>query len=192
MVQGSLAKASIPSVDPERLDPEAEEEMELIMAVINVIRNIRGEMNIPPAARVDAVFVSRKIPGSACSLRLMKPPSARWHGWPRSRRGSSREIPKPRVAAGTMAKSVEVYVLLKDILDFDSESARLRRKLAKLEREYSFTLKKLSNEDFLQKAPSDVIERERDKGTRLGKKLEKLRSHFERIRTIQADASAVE
>lgn len=190
-VQGSLAKASIPGVDPERLDPEAEEEMELIMAVINGIRNIRGEMNIPPAARVDAVCIEEDsrirmlLNAHETIIREMARLAS-------LQVGSSREIPKPRVAAGTMAKSVEVYVLLKDILDFDSESTRLQKELTKLEKEYSFTLKKLSNEDFLQKAPNDVIERERDKGTRLGEKLEKLRSHFERIRTIQAEASAAE
>jgi len=175
-VQGSLPRLPIPGVDPERLDPEAEEEMELIMAVINGIRNIRGEMNIPPAARVDAVCIEEDS-RIRMLLKAHETTICEMARLASLQVGSSREIPKPRVAAGTMAKSVEVYVLLKDILDFDSESARLRKELTKLEKEYSFTLKKLSNEDFLQKAPNEVIERERDKGTRLGEKLEKLRSH---------------
>ena len=59
---------------------------------------------------------------------------------------------------------MEVYVLLKDILDFESESRRLQKELSKLEKEFSLTQKKLSNEDFLGQAPQDVIEKEREKG----------------------------
>ncbi len=190
-VSGSLRQARIPSVEKDRIDPEAEEEMELVMEVINGIRNIRGEMNVPPASRVEAVCLN-----DDSRLRMLVKAHERticeMARLSRLQVGSAREVPKPKIAAGTMAKNVEVYVLLKDILDFDSESSRLQKELTKLEKEYSFTLKKLSNEDFLQRAPSEVIERERDKGSRLGEKLEKLRSHYERIRTIQASASGAE
>jgi len=190
-VSGSLSLARIPSVEKDRIDPEAEEEMELVMEVINGIRNIRGEMNVPPASRVEAVCLNEES-----RLRMLVKAHERticeMARLSRLQVGSAGEVAKPKIAAGTMAKGVEVYVLLKDILDFDSESSRLQKELTKLEKEYSFTLKKLSNEDFLQRAPGEVIERERDKGNRLGEKLEKLRSHYERIRTIQASASSAE
>ena len=100
------------------------------------------------------------------------------------------EIEKPRIAASAVTRNVEVFVLLEDVLDFDSESKRLEKELAKLEKEFGFTQKKLSNEDFLKKAPADVIENEREKGTRLREKLEKLRHQYDKIKILR-DSAAV-
>jgi valyl-tRNA synthetase len=85
-----------------------------------------------------------------------------------------------------------VFVLLKDVLDFDSESKRLEKELAKLEKEFGYTQKKLSNEDFLGRAPADVIEKEREKGTRLRVKLEKLRHQYEKMKTLRDSVAAKE
>ena len=73
-----------------------------------------------------------------------------------------------------MVRQVEVFVVLKDILDLEGESNRLQKELAKLEKEFGLTHRKLSNGDFLQKAPSEVIEKEREKNARLGEKIDKL------------------
>jgi valyl-tRNA synthetase len=102
------------------------------------------------------------------------------------------QMNKPRLAAGMVTQHVEVYVVLKDILDFESESKRLQKEISKLEKEYGNTQKKLSNEDFLGKAPQDVIEKEREKGSRLGEKLEKLRHHYEIVNTLRESAAAGE
>jgi valyl-tRNA synthetase len=102
------------------------------------------------------------------------------------------EMSKPRLAAGMVTQHVEVYVVLKDILDFESESKRLHKEISKLEKEYGNTQRKLSNEDFLGKAPEDVIEKERDKSARLGEKLEKLRHHYGIINTLRESAAAGE
>jgi len=83
-------------------------------------------------------------------------------------------------------------VLLKDVLDFDSECKRLEKELTKLEREFNFTKNKLSNEDFLQKAPADVIEKEREKGMRLGEKLEKLRNQYGKIKVLRVSSTVKE
>ena len=74
---------------------------------------------------------------------------------------------------------MEVFVVLKDILDFESESNRLQKELAKLEKEFGLTHRKLSNDDFLQKAPHEVIDKEREKNARLGEKIEKLNRRLE-------------
>ncbi len=73
-----------------------------------------------------------------------------------------------------MVRNIEVFVILKDILDFESESNRLQKELAKLEKEFGLTSRKLSNDDFLQRAPHEIIEKEREKNVRLGEKIEKL------------------
>ena len=57
---GSIMGASFPPVGAERLDAEAEEQMDVLMGVVNGIRNIRGEMNVPPATRVEVVCLCER------------------------------------------------------------------------------------------------------------------------------------
>ncbi len=56
--QGSIMKAPFPAAREELLDPAAEAEMNLLMAVITSVRNLRSEMNIPPATKVPIQFYS--------------------------------------------------------------------------------------------------------------------------------------
>jgi len=186
-----LARTSFPTVQEERIDPDAEAEMDLIMGVVNGIRNIRGEMNVPPATRVEAVCLcatsieKELIGGYADTIRDLARLSnlhVGMHG----------EVSKPRLAANTLVKNVEVYVILKDILDFENESNRLKKEISKLEKEFGNTQKKLTNEDFLQRAPVDVIEKEREKGVRLGEKIDKLRHHHQIVESLLKSASAGE
>jgi valyl-tRNA synthetase len=102
--------------------------------------------------------------------------------------GPAGEICKPPMAAGALAGKVEIYVVLEGVLDFESESKRLQKEIAKVEKEFAVTLKKLSNEDFLAKAPGEIIGKEREKSARLGEKMEKLKSHFQIIDDLRQKA----
>ncbi len=175
---GSIMKASFPEALAERIDPEAEEQMETLMAVIMGIRNIRGEMNVSPALKVEVVCLCEH--GSEPELLKEHERTITDLGKvSRLTVARAGEINKPKYAAGTVVRNVEVFVILKDVLDFESESNRLQKELGKLEKEFGLTYRKLSNDDFLQKAPHEVIEKERDKNARLGEKIEKLNRRLE-------------
>ena len=175
---GSIMKAAFPEAQAQRIDPAAEEQMETLMAVIVAIRNIRGEMNVSPALKVEVVCLCEQ--GS--EPELLKEHERTITDLAKVSRltvARAGEIDKPKYAAGTVVRNVEVFVVLKDILDFESESNRLQKELGKLEKEFGLTYRKLSNDDFLQKAPHEVIEKERDKNARLGEKIEKLNRRLE-------------
>ncbi len=180
----SIMLASFPTFEEPWVDEEAEKQMALIMEVITGIRNIRGEMNVPPATKVEVICLADRAAekellqghvSTICDLSRLAGLQL----------ASTGELQKPRMAAGAVAGNVEIFVLLEDVLDFDSESARLEKELAKLEKESGTTQKKLSNEDFLKRAPADVIEKEREKGARLREKLEKLRRQHDKIKTFR-------
>ncbi len=186
--KGSIMQASFPAFDEVRVDADAEEQMALIMEVINGIRNIRGEMNVPPATRVEVICLAA---GDA-EKQLLQDHANTISDLSRLanlRIASGGEIEKPRIAASAVSQHVEIFVLLEDVLDFESESRRLEKELTKMEREFGFTQKKLSNEDYLQKAPAGVIESEREKGARLREKLEKLRHQYEKIKILKQSAA---
>ncbi len=189
--EGTIMKASFPEVRRERKDPEAEVSMELLMSVVGGIRNIRGEMNVLPATQVEVHCLCE----DDREVELLHRHSpiisdlARLSGLHVGKVGESR---KPPLAAGTLAGKVEVYVVLKDILDFESEARRLQKEISKVEKEFGVTKRKLSNEDFLSKAPVGVIEKEKEKSGRLGEKKEKLKNHFEIIENLKKMAAAGE
>jgi valyl-tRNA synthetase len=186
--ENSIMQARFPVYREQMVDPKAEEEMALIMEVINGIRNIRGEMNVPPATRVEVFCLAQ----GAVEKQLLQDHSSTVCDLSRLARlqiALAGEVDKPRIVASAIARNVEILVLLEGVLDFDSESRRLEKELTKMEKEFSFTHKKLSNEDFLNKAPASVIEGEREKGARLGEKLEKLRHQYEKINALKKNAA---
>lgn len=185
---GSIMQARLPIFQAQWVDDEAEEQMDLIMNVVNGIRNIRGEMNVPPASRVEVACL--------CATDAEKKLISEHQGTIRDLGRLSRldvglagEMQKPSIAASAVTGQVEIHVVLKGVLDFEVEARRLEKELAKMEKEFGFTQKKLQNEDFLQRAPADVIEKEREKNARLGEKLDKLKHLYDRVKALRNSAS---
>ncbi len=184
----SIMRETFPESRAVFLDPEAEEQMETLMAVIVAIRNIRGEMNVAPALKVEVVCMCEQYAQFDILERQQRTlcDLAKVSSLTIVRAG---EAAKPRQAAGAVVGNMEVFVILKDILDFESESGRLKKEISKLEKEFGMTSRKLSNDDFLQKAPPEVIEKEREKNARLGEKIEKLNHRLEIMNGLRENVS---
>jgi valyl-tRNA synthetase len=179
--QGSVMVAPFPQPDPQYTHPGAEAEMYLVMAAITAIRNIRGEMNVPPATQVEVFLQSPSAP----ALEAL------------SRHGENIKIlarvqalhcnaaaGPPAAAAKAVVDQVEIFMPLTGIIDFAEEANRLDRELEKLGKEVSQAQRKLSNEDFLAKAPAEVVNKEQAKLQAQAEKLTKLQTHRERIKEL--------
>jgi valyl-tRNA synthetase len=70
---------------------------------------------------------------------------------------------KPEGSAMTVKSSMEIFVSLKGVLNITSEVDRLRKEVTKNENSIASLSKKLFNDDFLKKAPKDIIEKEKKK-----------------------------
>ncbi|NVM21442.1 MAG: valine--tRNA ligase [Desulfobacterales bacterium] len=182
--EGSIMKAEFPTTNPERHDAEAEASMELVMGITSGIRNIRGEMNVAPSLRADAVVHSpdKGVRGALNehqdiivnlanlkTLEVMAPGE------------------RPASCAASVVGESTIFVSLKDIMDFGAEQAHLAKEIAKIGKELEMVEKKLSNEDFLQKAPQEVVEGVRDKRQRLVEKKNKLEDQLSTVSQIAAD-----
>jgi valyl-tRNA synthetase len=183
MKRGSIMIVPFPEADPTLADPQAEEEMGLIMDVTTAIRNIRGEMNISPAAQMEAA-----IYGPERLLRLLETHSRYVEDLARLSQLTLRQRgERPRLAASAVVHELEIFLSLEAILDFQEESRRLQKEIDKLEPELARTKKKLANEDFLGRAPAEVVAKEREKSERLGAKLHKLQTQLDRLMEVGAD-----
>ncbi|HMK65370.1 MAG TPA: class I tRNA ligase family protein, partial [Thermodesulfobacteriota bacterium] len=182
MGEGStILRSPFPKGEDFPIDQEAEREIEIVKGLISEIRNIRGEMNVPPSKNAEICFrlpenFNKKVfeNHSQNILILAK--------------GSSitflEDEKNPPSSASGVFEGIEIFIPLKGIIQFEEEEKRLEKELAKLRKDWMQIEKKLANEDFLQKAPADVVAKEKEKIHSLQKKIEKLDSHVKKIQEL--------
>jgi valyl-tRNA synthetase len=171
-----LMLAAYPTEGPE--DPAAEAEMAPVIAVIEGIRNIRGESNLPPLQRIRAV-----VQTDDAELRAAL---ERHRGDMDSLAGLSEVTLQPAGApppssASWVGQGVSVYVPLAGLLDLDEERARLRKEIARVESDLAALRRKLDNPSFVARAPADVVEKDRARVTELEARRAKLLDNLSRI-----------
>ena len=91
---------------------------------------------------------------------------------------------RPKAAATVLVGGATVYVLLEGIIDFAQEQTRLEKEIGKLTKELSGMNKKLGNEDFLKKAPAEVVDGVREKHAAMLEKQHALEATRERIKAM--------
>ncbi len=157
----SIMISSWPQAQDDLLDKEAEEQMELIMEIIKVVRNIRAEMNVPPGKKSQLILVNSS---EEKELILKK-----YSGYLEKMAGCDqitveRDLSEePAQAASSMVKGILIYMPLSGLIDIELEISRLEKEIKNLTEEVARVEKKLGNEGFLAKAPVDVVEKERAK-----------------------------
>jgi valyl-tRNA synthetase len=171
-----------PSVEANWIDAEAERQMEYLMGVVRAIRNLRTELNCPPAKQIKVVFH-----GSAGNLAFLGTHMPYLRAL--ARVGSADYVSsgdRPKGAATAVVGSTEIYVPIDDLLDLDEERARLTKEITKITDEIRRTQNKLANPDFVSKAKPEIIQKERDKAIQHEEKLRTLKASVEQIQAIQA------
>lgn len=150
---------------------EAEEDvrqMSVVMDVIKAIRNIRGEMNVPPSRKAELIVAAN----SEANYRALAA-GAEYIENLASVSGLVLEMSiasKPENAMTAIIRGVEIFVPLRGLVDVDREIARLKKEMNVLDKELARVEGKLSNKGFLDKAPAEVIEKERGKQAELREK----------------------
>lgn len=161
---------------------ESEEAIEFIKSGIKAIRNARAEMNIVPSRKSKQIFVTMDervksilTNGQRYFLNLAS--------------ADGIELKETKEGIGEDNISVvldrcEVFLPLKDLIDFEKEIERLGKDKEKLQGEIKRVVGKLSNENFVKKAPEKVVEEEREKQKKYEEMLEKV---IERLDSIKSN-----
>jgi valyl-tRNA synthetase len=89
------------------------------------------------------------------------------------------DMVRPSHSATAVVQDVEIYVPLEGLVDLDVEKGRLTRDLAKVREDMAQLERKLSRDDFLTRAPEEVIEKERMKYDGLRERESKLAEALE-------------
>ncbi len=151
-----LIRAQWPQADSAFINKAAEENFTLMAELIRKVRNVRKQHEVAPSQKVDAIIeVTPQMAGMVGdNVDLLTSQAALGE-----LKVSSEPVSPPANASAVTAGGIKLYVL--DIIDRDAEVVRLTKHKETLQRGIKSIEAKLGNENFLEKAPQEVIEKER-------------------------------
>ncbi len=163
------------------IDSAAESDVGWIKAVVTVLRNIRGEMDISFGKPIPVLFYNgnetdkRRLETYRTLLEsLVKPERMEWlaagDGAP--------------VSATGLVGDMQVLVPMSGLIDKDAEIARLDKEIDRKQKDIARTEAKLSNPNFVEKAPTEVVQKEKDKLADLASACEQLEEQKKRLGNI--------
>ena len=163
-------------------DPQAEEDMELLMDVISGLRTIRTEAELHPTAKIAATIIAP----NADKRALLENFAASISSMIRANKlNIVPEAVVPDDAGHGMVDDVELFVPLSGLIDARVELEKLARERKKLDIELARVRGKLKNEKFLANAPAAVVEKERAKETEFKAKIAKNEESVARLQKLQ-------
>ncbi|MBS2032629.1 MAG: valine--tRNA ligase [Deltaproteobacteria bacterium] len=174
----SLVIAPYPAPEPRLDDEQAEAAMEPVMAAIDGLRNIRGETGIPFAKKLRVI-----VHAADASLRGHLQQRA---SYIKSLAGVEELTiaaggDRPPAAATFVGAGMELFVPLAGLVDLADEQKRLEKQIQDLEADLAKLETKLSNPKFVERAPVDVVEKDRARVQELNEKRGKLKANLARI-----------
>ncbi|MBK3773754.1 valine--tRNA ligase [Azospirillum brasilense] len=172
-----LISAHWPEHGAELIDPAARDEMDWVVRTISSVRSMRSEMNVPPAAQIE-LKLKDAGPESLKRLDTHRDLILRM-----GRLASAEPLsgPVPKSAVQAVLDEATLILPLEGIVDLDKERARLTKEIEKLSGEIKKIDAKLSNEQFVAKAPEEVIEEQRDRRDTAEQARDKLQKALEML-----------
>ena len=165
----TIMREAYPIADESKIDSAAVADMEWVMQFINGIRSIRSQMNIAPKKQLPVLL---KDAAAIDEQRLQQN-----HDFiSRLANLESVELLKGEApaAATALVGKMEILIPLEGLIDKEAEIARLDKEISKLDKIIKQSAGKLSNENYVAKAPADVVAKEREKLAELEQSLGQL------------------
>lgn len=152
----SIMVAPFPKASRKTQDPTAEAEMELFMGIVTAIRTVRAETRIPPAATLRAILK----PADRAAADRLTPLAPLIQVLARCEVAVDPGAGRPAASALAIVGPVECFIPLAGLVDLAAERERLAKEIRKAESEIRFLAEKLERQEFRQRAPVEVVERE--------------------------------
>ncbi|WP_456481178.1 valine--tRNA ligase [Oceanithermus sp.] len=166
--EAELALAKWPEAEAFPADEEALAAFKVLQDAVTATRSLRAELGLPPQQEIT---VHAEGPGAAVLLENAD--------FFRFLARAGVEEGRPEKAVSAVTPQVTVWLELEGLVDVEAWKKKQQKKAADLERRISSMAKKLANPGFTERAPAEVVERER-------RNLEEAKSQLERIREVLA------
>lgn len=177
----SIMLQSYPIFDSNLQSDAIESELAWVKNIIIAIRTVRSEMNISPAKQLPVLLQKgteqdRQYVASTETLikALAKLESIIWLT-------PNDHAPESMTA---LVGELEILIPMAGLINKEEESARLNKEIAKINKDRDITEAKLKNANFVDKAPADVVAKERDRLVELKTTLQKLEEQLKKISAL--------
>lgn len=177
----SITVAKWPEVRPELSNPEASKQMKLLMEIIRSVRNIRAEVNTPMSKKIKMI-INAHNEQALNTIEANKAYIERFCNPEDLKTGMNATPPEQAMTA--VVSGAEIYLPLTGLINVEEEIGRLEKELDKLNKEVERVQKKLSNENFVKKAPAHIVEEERRKEKDYLEKRETVKERLDEIRKL--------
>ena len=175
----TIMLAQWPSSDAKEVDTSAEDDIEWLKTVITAVRTIRSEANIPPGEGLEVLFGNATETDKANVEKLGQSLEKMAKLKRTTVLGNSDDRPP---ALSALAGTLEVMVPMAGVVDIEKELTRLDKELERMKTEQVRIAAKLGNQNFVDRAPQAVVDKEK-------LKLEELETG---ISSISAQKSKIE
>ena len=180
----SIMVAPWPEPEPEWDDPEAEADFGSLMDILGGVRNIRGELNIPPGKKVQALIhvedahQESLIQNEAEWIQRLGKILPDWEIGPK--------VERPKTAAAAVSGNVQVFVPLDGLIDADEEIRRLEKQINDIGKSVATLEKKLTNPRFIERAPEEVVQKDRNRIEKERSRAEKLQENLSKLMELKS------
>ena len=156
-----------------------EHSFEAIMDAIKAVRARRAEMNVPPSKKTHLFIVTNETGIFSESALLIKKLAYA------EDISVIRDIPENSEKMVNIATdNVRIFIPLQELVDVDKEILRLEKELEKSEKLLASQIAKLSNENFVSRAPENVVNVEREKKSKLEALIVNLKQSLTEMRSL--------
>ena len=159
-----------PSFDEKLSFPEAEANFEMVMTAIKAVRARRSDMNVPPSRKAHLIIATDKKAAFEAGEAYIR------------KLAYASEVTVQDAAPAETAGMVSVvtdnarlFMPMADLVDLEKEKERINKELANAEKQLQAQIGKLSNQNFVTRAPEAVVNAEREKKAKLEALIENLK-----------------
>ena len=156
--------------------PEDEQNFEMVMAAIKAVRARRSEMNVPPSRKAHLIIATdKKAAFEAGRSYICKLAYA-------SEVTVAGEAPEGSEGmVSVITDNARMFMPMAELVDLEKEKARIEKELANAEKMLAGQNAKLANENFVSRAPEQVVNAEREKKAKLEALIENLKLSLENL-----------
>jgi len=177
----TIMLAQYPVANPERVNEQAEADMQWLQGLIGAVRNIRGEMGLGNA-RLLPVLLQNTTEAEKAQISRIEPlfkALAKVESITFLADGE-----QPPLSSSSVVGHVSVFVPMKGLIDPKAELGRLQKDFDKVQKQHDQIASKLGNEGFVAKAPTAVVEGEKVKLAEFADQLAKIKANMEQIAAL--------
>jgi len=175
----SIAISVYPGFNQNEIYEESYNEIEFIKQIIVAIRNLRAVVGVHPSSTVNVIL----IPDNETALQKIKANESFILSLAKVSIDLSQKE-KPKKAVTQVVEGLQILLPVEGLIDVEKEVERIKREISKVLKDVELSRKKLSNPDFIERAPEEVVEKERERFEELSLKKQKMEEVLEKLSEI--------